>query len=167
MPPLSAANPTGAIGAPPLVVYRTISVSAGASFVAPLALVHLLASGCARTSEGSGTTTVTSGSTSGVRVTGARVELDQASMRLSDEMCARELACSHIGDGARYRTEEACMADQAARASVQIGRWSCTPRATQASFQECLAAIRGERCETTLTRADELVVCRSMAVCGR
>lgn len=125
-----------------------------------------LAVGCAHGSEAAGTATVTSGATSGVKVTGAS-PTDQAAMRLADEICARETACGAIGDGARYRTEEACMADQGASAPVQLSRWSCTPTQTQAGFEECLAAIRSERCETPLPRVDRLVACRSASVCGR
>jgi hypothetical protein len=101
-----------------------------------------------------------------VKVTGAS-STNQAAMRLADEICARETACGAIGDGARYRTEEACMADQGASAPVQLSRWTCTPTQTQAGFEECLAAIRSERCETPLPRVDRLVACRSASVCGR
>jgi hypothetical protein len=131
-----------------------------------LAAMLLMVGACAHRSESSGTTTVTSGSTSGVRVTGTH-ERDDVALRLADEICGREAACGHIGDGARYRSEEACMADQGASAPVQISRWSCTPTQTQAGFEECLASIRSERCETALPRVDRLVACRSMAVCGR
>ena len=134
--------------------------------LAALALAALGGGGCAHQSETSGTTTVTSGATSGVRVTGTS-DKDQASMRLADEICARQAACGGIGEGARYRTEEACMADQGASAPAQIARWSCTPTQTQAGFEECLAAIRSERCETPLPRVDRLAACRSASVCGK
>lgn len=131
-----------------------------------IALV-LFGTACARQGETSGTTTVTSGSTSGVRVTGARPAQDEIGLRIADEMCAREAACNHIGPDARYRTEEACMADQGARAPLQTTRWTCTPTPTAAGFEQCLASIRSERCETTLNRIDYLVACRAAAVCGR
>lgn len=134
-----------------------------------------VATGCARQPSQGGTTTVTSGtsgptgsgSTSGVRVTGTRSERSDAAMRLADEMCSRAAACNQVGDGARYRTEEACMADQGAQTPAQVSSWSCTPPSTQSSFEECLAAIRSERCESALPRADRLVACRSVAVCGQ
>lgn len=144
---------------------RTPRMSPAVTALAALALAAVSA-GCAHRSESAGTTTVTSGTTSGVRVTNTS-ERDQASMRLADEICARESACGAIGDGARYRTEEACMADQGASAPAQIARWACTPTQTQAGFEECLAAIRSERCETPLPRVDRLVACRSASVCGK
>ena len=98
-------------------------------------VIAALSAGCAHETETSGTTTVRSGATSGVRVTGTS-ERDQTALRLADEICAREVACGAIGDGAKYRTEEACMADQGASAPVQIARWSCTPTQTHAWLRE-------------------------------
>ena len=132
-----------------------------------LGAVALLAVACTHAQDRSSTTTVTSGSPQGVKMTAARSERDQAAMRLADELCSRAAACSQIGDGARYRTEEACMADQGTKAPAQISSWTCTPGQTQAGFEECLAAIRSERCETDLPRIDRLVACRTAQVCGR
>jgi hypothetical protein len=126
--------------------------------------VLLLAAACAHES-GPTTTTVTGGSLPGVRVTSARAS-DESAMRLADEICAREAACNHIGVSARYRSEEACMAEQGALAPSQIARWSCVPAATQAGFEQCLAAVRSERCETPLDRVDALAACRSAPVCA-
>lgn len=128
--------------------------------------VVVLGAACAR-QPGSSTTTVTSGSTSAARVTGPRADADQASLRLADEICNREVACSQVGDGARYPTVEACMADQGTRTPAQLTHWSCAPSATQGSFETCLAAIRNEHCETKLSNIDALVACRSNAVCGQ
>ena len=136
------------------------------SFALAGLLVAALVVGCAHGNESAGTSTVTSGATSGVKVTSVS-STDEAGLRLADEICARAKACGAIGDGARYRTEEACMADQGASAPLQLSRWSCTPTQTQAGFEECLAAIRGEQCETPLPRVDRLIACRSASVCGR
>jgi hypothetical protein len=131
-----------------------------------LTAVVVLGTACAR-QAGSSTTTVTSGSTSGVRVTGVRTDPDEAGLRLADEICNREVACSQIGDGTRYPTVEACMSDQGSRAPARLAHWSCTPSSTQASFETCLAAIRSEHCETKLANIDQLGACRTNAVCGR
>jgi hypothetical protein len=120
----------------------------------------LLATACARQV---GTVTVASTTTTAAEQTPA----DAAALRLADEICGREAACNNIGETARYRTEEACMSDQGARAPAQLKAWSCTPTQTQAGFEQCLAAIRSERCETALTRLDKLDACRSTEVCGR
>jgi hypothetical protein len=143
---------------------RNVSTALAASLLMATATAT---TACARQIEPQSTTTVTSGATSGVKLTSARPERDDVAMRLADEMCARAAACSHIGDGARYRTEEACMADQGARAPAQVSSWTCTPPQTSAGFEQCLAAIRSERCETALPRADRLVACRTDAICGR
>lgn len=129
-------------------------------------LIAALPLGCAHGSDASGTTTVTSGATPVGRVTGSSPK-EQAAMRLADEICAREAACGAIGKSAKYPTEEACMAEEGASAPAQISRWSCTPTETQAGFEECLAAIRSERCATPLPRVDRLIACRSVSVCGK
>ena len=123
--------------------------------------------GCSHTQDSAGTTTVTSGSTLGPKVTGARTDRDEASMRLADEMCSRAAACNQIGEGARYPTEEACMAAEGAKAPAQLNGWSCAPSASPSGFEGCLAAVRGERCESDLPRVDRLAACRSVQVCGR
>ena len=132
-----------------------------------VAAAVLVATNCARQLEPQGTTTVTSGSPSGVKVTSVRREQDDVAMRLADEMCAREAACNNIRADGRYLSEEACMADHGAKAPVQVSKWTCVPPRTSAGFEECLAAIRSERCETALPRADRLIACRSAPVCGR
>ncbi len=123
-------------------------------------LLGTLGTACAR-QTGPGTTTLTSGPT------GVRTDASAAAGRLADEICGREVACDHVGKGARYRSEEACMSDQGARAPTQIARWTCTPTETHAGFETCLAAIRSEHCDTPLAHADELVACRSAPICGR
>jgi hypothetical protein len=130
-----------------------------------VALLLAAAAACGR--ETQGTTTVTSGSTSGVRVTGARVGNDDAAMRLADELCNRASACNRIGDGAPWRTLEACMADEYTRTPAQVGRWTCTPFGAHVGFEECLVAVRSERCDTDLRRADALPECRNARVCAR
>lgn len=146
---------------------RSSSTSLRLAAVAASALLAGAAGACSHQQDRSSTTTVTSGAPSGVKVTAARSDRDEAAMRLADELCARAAACSQIGEGARYRSEEACMADQGNKAPAQISRWDCTPTQTQAGFEECLAAIRSERCETELPRIERLVACRSAQVCGR
>ncbi|MBX3185562.1 MAG: hypothetical protein KF819_01050 [Labilithrix sp.] len=129
---------------------------------APFALL----AGCARPSEmPTGTATVTGGTPEGVRVT--NVPDDPIALRIADEMCRRSEACGDIGRGGGYTTIEACMSDQGALAPGQVSRWSCAPSLTQASFEACLVAIRSERCDTPLARADRLRACRDEAVCAR
>ncbi|MBS2014388.1 MAG: hypothetical protein JST00_15985 [Deltaproteobacteria bacterium] len=141
-------------------------------FVSPAAVTFVLALaiGCARqvNGPGSSTTTITSGTPGGVRVTGAQIERDDLSNRIADEVCSRELACGSVGDreGARYRTQEACMADQGTKAPSVVSRWGCTPVGTSASFETCLATIRSARCDVRMDRADEIAECRRNAVCA-
>lgn len=145
------------------------------SRVSPIVLAVALAAplslslACARQLNGPGasTTTVTSGTPGGVRVTGAQIERDDLANRIADEMCNRETACNTIGerDDARYRTIEACMSDHGAKSPGVVARWGCTPLGTSASFETCLATIRSARCDMKLDRADTIAECRRAAVC--
>lgn len=122
------------------------------------------ATGCARSALDTGTT-ITTGAM-GPRVTSARPEQADMSNRIADEICLRETTCGNVGptDRDRYRTSEACMSDHAARSPAVVSRWVCTP-APQA-FEACLAAIRGETCDTQLERADGIAACSSATVCA-
>jgi len=117
--------------------------------------------------SGASATSVTSGTSGGARLNGAPNDADESGMRLADEICKRSEACGQIGEGARYASVEACMAEQGARAPARAAHWSCKPSVSLAGFETCLAAVRGEHCETKLATIDELEVCRSRAVCGR
>lgn len=121
---------------------------------------------CAHESPASGTAVITSGSPDGTRVTNVRPQDERPLSELTNELCAREAACNHVGDDARWRTEEACMLELGSRSRAQVAQWSCSPRATDADFETCLAAIRSERCATDLARVDRLEACRDRAVCG-
>jgi hypothetical protein len=125
---------------------------------------------CARSrgpSAATSTTTITGGTPMGVRVTNVEESQPDPGLALADELCRREAACNHIGAaGGRYRTEEACAADLGARLPAQIASWNCSPAAERARFEECLAAIRSERCDTDLVSGtDRLPLCRATAVC--
>ncbi len=127
------------------------------SFVAAASLLTLA---CARQENGPSTTALTSAH--------APIPRDELSLRIADEMCHREAACNGIGErgDARYRSDEACMSEQGALSPDVVARWRCTPRGASASFEECLVAIRSERCDTLLDRADRLAACRRAAVCA-
>ncbi len=132
--------------------------------------VLALVTACAHSKDQSqsySTTTITGGTPTGVRVTNVRENEPDPGLALADEVCRREATCNRIGAaGGRYPTEEACMADLGTRFPAQIASWNCSPAAARARFEECLAAIRSERCDTDLVSgADRLPLCRATAVC--
>jgi hypothetical protein len=137
------------------------------SFTAGIFIVGSLLAACAHdTSNAAGTTTVTSATPSGVRVTNVRPQDDRPAMQLADELCSRETACNHVGDGGRWRSQEACMQDMTLRVRAELSNWTCAPSATQEHFEECLAAVRSERCQTSLERVDRLEACQNHTICG-
>lgn len=134
----------------------------------PLALTAL---SCAHDRESAGTTTITSGTPGGPRVTNIPVAEDDRAARLARELCRRDAACGRIEtsgtDEARLLGEQNCVTTKAPEARRAIGAWACEPAPAEAPFEECLAAIRSERCETRVDRADALPACRREAVCRR
>lgn len=124
---------------------------------------------CAHDRDRASTTTVTSGTPEGVRVTNVTVGDSDPADRLAGELCRREATCGRIdarpSDEAKLLGEQNCVTVNAPRVRAAMERWSCSPR-TRARFDDCLAALRSERCETSITGPEILPACRSNAVCA-
>lgn len=126
-----------------------------------------LAGACAKDDGRAQTTVVTSGTaTGGVRVT--NVDVDPAE-RLAGELCMHDAACNRIPssgtDEARLLAEQACVTERTSASRRFLSGWNCSPAAGRARFEECLAAIRSERCETMLTDPGRLDLCRGNIAC--
>jgi hypothetical protein len=138
--------------------------------VLSLALLAVV-SACFHNRGEAGTTTVTSGTPQGVRVTNVTVGDYDPADRLAGELCRREATCGRIdanqSDEAKLLGEQNCVTVNAPRMRAAMERWSCAPMSRRASFEECLAAVRSERCETSIDRPDILPACRSNAVCAQ
>lgn len=130
----------------------------------------LLVAACAHDRERASTTAVTSGTTAGVRVTNVPVGDYDPGHRLAGELCRREATCGRIessrSDEAKLLGEQNCVTVNAPRMRSTIQSWGCSPATHRAMFEECLAAVRSERCETSLDRPDILPACRANAVCA-
>ena len=125
---------------------------------------------CAHDHDRAGSTTVTSGTPEGVRVTSVTVGDYDAADRFAGELCRREATCGRIdanqSDEAKLLGEQNCVTMQAPRMRAAMERWSCSATTARARFDDCLAAVRSERCETRIDGPDILPACRSSAVCG-
>lgn len=134
-----------------------------------LVLSIFLLGACAHDRDRASTTTVTSGTPEGVRVTNVAVDDYDPAERLAGELCRREATCGRIdasrSDEAKLLGEQNCVTVNAPRMRAAMQRWSCDAK-TRARFDDCLAAVRSERCETSLAGPDILPACRSNAVCG-
>jgi hypothetical protein len=129
-----------------------------------------LVAACAHDRDRTGTTTVTSGTPEGVRVTNVTIGDYDPADRLAGELCRREATCGRIdgsqSDEAKLLGEQNCVTVNAPRMRAAMQRWSCSPAANRARFEDCLAAVRSERCETRIDGPDILPACRSNAVCA-
>jgi hypothetical protein len=136
--------------------------------IASLAL--LLVTACAHDRDRSETTTITSGSPGGVRVTNVTIgEFDPAE-RLAGELCQREATCGRIEgsgtDEAKLLGEQNCVTTKTPGLRQRLRAWPCSPAASGGRFEECLAAVRSERCEARLDSLEALPACRANAVCA-
>ena len=132
--------------------------------------VTLALTGCAHDYDRPQTTTTTGATPEGVRVTNVRTDDYDPAAALAGELCRREAACGRLGEGAsdeaKLLGEQNCVTERRGRIREVMRGWSCSPAAERARFEECLAAVRSERCETNLARPDTLPLCRANTVCG-
>jgi hypothetical protein len=124
---------------------------------------------CAHESERAGSTTVTSGTPEGVRVTNVTIGDYDPAERLAGELCRRAATCGRSegprSDEARLLGEQNCVTLNASQTRATVDSWRCNATTYRAGFEDCLAAVRSEPCETRLDRADTLPACRANAVC--
>lgn len=140
----------------------TRTVPAVASFLVVLAA-------CAHDRDRASTTTVTSGTPEGVRVTNVTIGDFDPADRLAGELCRRDATCGRILEGsdeARLLGEQNCVTQRTPSVRAMLGGWSCSPATYRARFEECLAAVRSERCETRLDTVEALPSCRRDVVCA-
>ena len=126
----------------------------------PLALIA-----CTREDGQSSTTTVRSGTT---ETTGFSIE---PASRLTSELCRHEQRCradeQQRSDEAKLLAEQNCVTTKNEVTQIVMGSWNCSPAMARAGYEECLAAIRTERCETRLSSIGDIPRCRSGMVCRR
>jgi hypothetical protein len=126
------------------------------------------------TGESAGVTTIRSGSPEGVRVTNASPggALPEAASRFAGALCKHERECaearSRQSEEAILLEEAACVSELKPTAEVSFRELSCSPAVARAGFEECLAAVKSERCYDTMARFPQVVpACRPTEVCRR
>jgi hypothetical protein len=128
------------------------------------ASLALVAVACAHSGGEAGTATLTS----------ARLDpgLDPApleirpDMRLATAVCDRESSCNLVGQGAIHDSMRDCIGRVSGRARAQLDAWTCSPAASRARYEECLASIAEEPCTTIVDRAERVQVCQPTTECG-
>jgi hypothetical protein len=131
-----------------------------------------VALGCDRKSERSTTAETADASAEELRretiLTGARIESrDYVAGRLSDARCAREATCMDIGEGKRFATSDACVADLRREAMDHLAKTACPHGVDPRSLEQCIGAIRNEVCPRVLEQLDHLPECRGANICSR
>ena len=129
-------------------------------------LVLVLAS-CRREDGQTSTTTIRSGTLEG----SGSSDVDPAA-RLATELCRHESRCNdannrQASDEAKLLAEQACVTSKTNTTNSAMEGWNCSPAMARAGYEECLAAIRTERCETKLSTIADVPRCRSSMICRR
>jgi hypothetical protein len=133
--------------------------------IAASSLLALALVSCMRDDGQASTTTIRSG-TAEPSVTNV-----EPAIRLATELCRHESRCRDSerqrSDEAKLLAEQNCVTAGTDPTADVMGTWSCSPAVARAGYEECLAAIRTERCETKLSSIKDVPRCRSNMVCGR
>lgn len=125
------------------------------------------------------TTTVRSGTPEGVRVTGTPPPTEKPPSSDDSEDADRLTAaiCTHERNCAKLRAqhgaaetpefdEDACVTEIKSVVVLALETLDCSPAIARAGIEECLAAIRAERCDAN--EAPSIVPqCRPSAMCRR
>jgi hypothetical protein len=85
--------------------------------------------------------------------------MSSISERLATEVCARQEKCGRATDAT------SCLNATIDKAKDELMRWDCSPAATRARIEECLAGIDEESCESDLT-APTRKICPPNVACG-
>lgn len=122
-----------------------------------------------------GTAEIHSGSTNGVRVTGANVDRPEAletnvtAERLATALCRHDITCHdatfQLSTEVLSEREASCISELREPAKMNIDRWECEPAAQRAGFKDCLAAIANESCSSRLLGDGLVAACRPAEIC--
>lgn len=85
--------------------------------------------------------------------------------RIAEARCAREERCQEIGAGKRFGDREACMTYVLDHSRVDLSSANCPGGIVEKELQECLQAIDGQECGSTIDHALRIVACRSSDMC--
>jgi hypothetical protein len=96
------------------------------------------------------------------RAGGPSIETGQ---RLARARCDRETACSRVGVGHPWATQESCLADQREHVSADFASLSCARGIDSIQLGACLNAMRVRPCGETGPEMDTVSECRSSALC--
>jgi hypothetical protein len=125
----------------------------------------LVTAGCAHEPT-TDTTTTTSESREGPGPISMRT-IDAVTMA----RCDREAACGNVGDGKRFPTRKACETEARGRGLNELAAEECpsgidAPQLSSEQLQQCLADIRGTRCDSRLETIRGLRSCGAKMLCA-
>lgn len=90
---------------------------------------------------------------------------EDASMRLTNARCDRELECDDVGPGKRFTNRAACMNELGREPQALLRTEECPSGVDDRKFVACVSAVRQERCEYLLDSIERLSTCRRSELC--
>ena len=125
-----------------------------ALFVAASALLLVVPLACNH--EGSGETTTT----------GAEIlPADDAVNQLTARRCERENDCNNVGAGKKFEDNAACEREVAHDLRSELRPAVCTYGVRGDRLDQCLQALRNEKCGNPLDTVSRLTTCRTGRIC--
>jgi hypothetical protein len=85
--------------------------------------------------------------------------------QLSTARCDREQTCNNVGGGQKFASRDVCMNQMRGSLANDLNGYNCPRGIAQEQLQECMSAIRGERCDHPLDTIARLDRCRTGELC--
>jgi hypothetical protein len=91
---------------------------------------------------------------------------------LAGAICGHERACATVRGGVNTEAlllqEQNCMAELTPSVALTMSQLDCSPAVARASLEECIAAVRAERCSTPMSNyPTPIAACRPTEMCRR
>jgi hypothetical protein len=90
---------------------------------------------------------------------------DAAQISIASTRCEREMRCNNIGQGKRWATHSACVADIRASQADELNAQECPGGINAKELTECLQEIRNNDCNNPLDNLGRIMACRSSDLC--
>jgi len=85
--------------------------------------------------------------------------------RVADARCAHERACSQVGPGRHYISNESCFQKTQAKLMSDLNVNDCPGGVAPKQLDACVAAIEAETCGNVLDKLERITACRTGALC--
>jgi hypothetical protein len=97
---------------------------------------------------------------------GAKGETRSATRDIAHARCQREARCNNLGADQKFATQAACEDQIRSDWGADLNTLECPNGVVEQQLEECLAAIRGEECNSPLDTLSRMTECQSPQICA-